>query len=195
MDQCPACGYNAWTCVDHFPYPPPPLERFVDVENKLTNEHRARIDAAIESLEREMPQVRLHICLVRLLPRTDVRECGFWLLNASIPRDEDEGQRRPWSALLVIDLATSSASATVGYGLDRFVSDEALRGALGAAQQAWEQADFPAGILKFVQQLHAVLRAAHKPAQRAAARGQIPPPAPPAQPPAPTPPRTRHPEV
>ncbi len=195
VDQCPACGYNAWTCVDHFPYSPPPLERFVDVEDKLSNEDRARLDKAVNALENEFAQVRLHVCLVKLLPGTDVSECGFWLLNASIPRDDEAAQRRPWSVLLLMDLTAANASATVGYALDRFVSDTQLRAALAAAQSDWESSNFTAGILKFIHQLHAALKVAQKTASRAARRNQLPAPLPAARPVPATPPRARHPEV
>ncbi len=194
-DQCRACGYNAWTCVDHFPYSPPALERYVDVENRLSNEERARLDRTIGALESELPQVRVHVCLVKLLPGTDVRECGFWLLNASIPRDEQDAQHRPWSVLLLMDLTASVASATVGYGLDRFVDDAALRAALAAARPDWQDGRLAAGIQSFVQEMHRALKASHQLAAKAAAKGQLPRPAPARQSTPPAPPRARHPEV
>jgi uncharacterized membrane protein YgcG len=194
-EQCRVCGYNAWTCVDHFPYSPPPLERYVDVENRLSNEDRARLDRSINALERDLPQVRVHVCLVKLLPGTDVRECGFWLLNASIPRDEEDAQHRPWSVLLLMDLTAATASATVGYGLDRFVEDEALRAALAAAKQDWHDGRLAAGIHLFIQELHRALKSAQKLAAKAAAKGTLPRPSPARQPVQPPPPRARHPEL
>ena len=160
--------------MDHFPYPPPPLDRYIDVENRLTNEDRARLDKTIASLESDLPQARIHVCLVRLLPGTDARECGFWMMNASIPRDEEEAQSRPWSALLLLDLAASLASVTIGYGLDPFVCDAQLRAALAAGQEDWQAGQLCAGIQKFLHQLHQTLRQAHKVASQAARRKQLP---------------------
>lgn len=194
--QCRVCGYNAWTCVDHFPYSPPQLERYVDVENRLSNEERARLDRAIDALESDLPQVRVFVCLVKLLPRTDVRECGFWLLNASIPKDDEDAQHRPWSVLLLLDLTAFTASATVGYGLDRFVNDFQLREALAAAKPDWMDGRLAPGIQLFVHGLHRALKSAQKLAAKAAAKGLLPRPAPARQPvPPPSPPRARHPEV
>ena len=195
-DQCPCCAYNAWTCVDHFPYSPPPLDRYIDVENRLSNEDRARLDRVINAVESDLPQVRLFVCLVKLLPGTDVRECGFWMLNASVPRDDEEAGHRPWSVLLLIDLRAFAASATVGYGLDPHVSDTQLRAALTAGQPEWQTGNFSGGVIKFVQQLHHALKQAHRtatsvsgrqPARSAAAipRSNAPPAVPPA----------RHPEL
>lgn len=162
VDQCPYCGYNAWTCVDRFPYSPPPLDRYIDIENRLSNEDRARIDRAIDELESDLPQVRIYICLVKLLQGTDARECGFWMLNASVPRDEEETGHRPWSVLLLVDLQASAASATVGYGLDSFVTDADLREALGAGQREFESANFSAAVLKFIHHMHRILKRAHR---------------------------------
>lgn len=167
VDQCPFCSYNAWTCVDHFPYSPPPLDRYIDVENRLTNEDRARLDRVIDAVEGDLPQVRLYVCLVKLLPGTDARECGFWMLNASVPRDEEEAGHRPWSVLLLLDTHASDASATVGYGLDPYVSDSQLRAALTAGQPDWAAGNFSAGTVKFVQQLHHALKQAHRTATAA----------------------------
>jgi uncharacterized membrane protein YgcG len=193
VGRCPQCGYDAWTCVDRFPYSPPPLDRYIDVENRLSNEERARIDRAIDYLEQEFPQVRLHVCIVKLLPGTDARECGFWMLNASIPRDDEEAQHRPWSVLLLVDTNASAVSATVGYGLDRFVSDEQLRAGLSAALTDWQQGSFCAGILKFVHHLHPMLKQVHRHAMAAARRNRrAAPPAPARSPAAPAAPKARH---
>ena len=153
--------------MDHFPYSPPPLDRYIDVENRLTNEDRARLDRVIDAVENDLPQVRLYVCLVKLLPGTDARECGFWMLNASVPRDEEEAGHRPWSVLLLLDTHASAASATVGYGLDPFVSDAQLRAALTAGQPEWTAGNFCGGVVKFVQQLHHALKQAHRTATAA----------------------------
>jgi TPM domain len=195
VDRCPHCNYNAWTCVDHFPYSPPPLDRYVDVENRLSNEDRARIDRAIDTLEADLPQVGVHLCIVRLLPGTDARECGFWMLNACIPRDEEEARNRPWSVLLLIDTHALAASATVGYGLDPFVGDEQLRAALAAGQPDWLQGNFGAGALKFVHQLQHALTDACRLAIKSARKSRRQPPAPASwRPVIPAPPKARHPE-
>jgi uncharacterized membrane protein YgcG len=195
VDRCPHCAYDAWTCVDHFPYSPPPLDRYIDVENRLSNDERARIDRAIETLENNLPQIRVHVCIVKLLPGTDARECGFWMLNASIPRDEEEALHRPWSVLLLIDTHASAASATVGYGLDPFVSDSQLRAALTVAQPEWQEANFSAGILKFVHQMHHALKQAHRSAVSAARKDRRQPPPSSSRPsPSTAPPPARHPE-
>ncbi len=165
-ERCLYCGYNAWTCVDRFPYNPPPLDRYVDAGRFLSSSDRARMDKVIDALEDAFPQVRLHVCLVKLPSGTDARECGFWLLNASVPRDEEESARRPWCVLLVIDLLSSTASATVGYGLDPYVRDDDLYLALEAAKKGFAAGHFRAGIIAFARRARQFLRRAHRLALR-----------------------------
>jgi hypothetical protein len=160
VEQCPHCGYNAWTCVDHFRYDPPPLDRYIDIEHRLKNEDRARLDKVIDGLESDLPQVRVHLCLVKLLPGTDVRECGFWMLNASVPRDEEEAEHRPWGILLLMDLHAASASLTVGYALDPFLSNDALRDCLEAGRKDFGEGNFAAGLMRLLTVLHGALREA-----------------------------------
>jgi uncharacterized membrane protein YgcG len=182
--------------VDRFPYSPPPLDRYIDVENRLSNEDRARIDRAIDGLESEMPQVRLYVCIVKLLPGTDARECGFWMLNASVPRDEEETVHRPWSVLLLIDTQASAASATVGYGLDPYLTDNELRAALIAGQPDLGHGNFSGGVMKFVQHMHQQLKQAHRAATKTARRKEREPvaAAPRFTPVNPAPSKAKHPE-
>lgn len=162
VDQCPHCGYNAWNCVGRFRYDPPPLNRYIDIDNRLPNEDRAKLDHLIDSLESEMPQLRIHICIVKLLPGTNVAECGFWMLNASVPRDDEELSHRPWGVLLLFDLQSASASATIGYGLDPFIDDDALRAALQGGQKNYSAGDFGAGLICTLAVLRGALREAHR---------------------------------
>lgn len=147
--------------MDHFPCSPPPLDRYIDVESRLSNDDRARLDREIDRIESGMPQVRLYLCVVKLLPGTDVREYGFWMLNASVPRDEEEASCRPWSVLLILDTQSLSVSATPGYGVDPWLGDPQLRTALAAGRGELVCGNLAAGAAKFLQQLHHALRAAH----------------------------------
>jgi hypothetical protein len=160
VEQCPHCGYNAWTCVDHFRYDPPPLDRYIDIENKLRNEDRAKLDRLIETLESDLPQVRVHLCLVKLLPGTDVRECGFWMLNASVPRDEEEAEHRPWGILLLLDTQACAVSLTVGYGLDPFLGNDTLRGCLDQGRKEFAEGSYAAALGRVLSSLHGALREA-----------------------------------
>ena len=154
---CPHCGYNGWTCVEKFPWIPPPLERVMDVDDRLSPADRLLLDKVIEPLEQSLPQIRVHVCLGRLHPDTDPREFGFWLFNASVPPDAEAASHRPWSVLLVIDRASRRASLTIGYGLDPFVSDRHLTTCLEAAQPEFQRSRYGPGAATCLKKLHTLL--------------------------------------
>ena len=139
-DRCDRCGHHAWITADRFPWEPPPFDRFIDHEQRLTEADRAMVTKAVERLRAVFPQVHVHYCLVRLPEGLDARECGFWMFNASVPRSAAEAEARPWSVLVLIDRTAHAVSATAGYALDPFVSDRRLTAALEAGS-----ADFAAG--------------------------------------------------
>ena len=167
---CPQCGYSGWTCVEKFPWIPPPLERVMDVDRRLSDADRLLIDKAIEPLEQALPQVRVHVCLGRLFPDTDPREFGFWLINASVPPDAEAASHRPWSILVVIDRASRRASLTIGYGLDPFLSDRRLTTCLEAAQPHFQRGRYGPGTAILLGKLHIALTTAQRDAAYIAAK-------------------------
>ena len=167
---CPHCGYNGWTCVEKFPWIPPPLERIMDVDARFSPADRLLIDKAIEPLEQSLPQIRVHVCLGRLHPDTDPREFGFWLFNASVPPDTEAASHRPWSILLVIDRASRRASLTTGYGLDSFLSDRRLTPCLEAGQRDFQRSRYGPGAATCLKKLHTVLTAAQREASQTATK-------------------------
>jgi len=173
VPDCPDCGYNGWTCVEKFPWIPPPLQRVMDVEGCLSAAERAAIDRVAEPLEQAMPQVRVHLCLGQLHPDTDPREFGFWLFNASVPPDPEAAIHRPWSILLVIDRSSRRASITVGYGLDPFLGDDLLRLCLVAGIRDFSKGKYGDGAARCMAKLHQVLKRARKNAESAASAARF----------------------
>jgi len=180
--DCPHCGYHGWTCVEKFPWIPPPLQRAMDVDGRLSATERAQIDQAAEPLEQALPQVRVHVCLGHLHADTDPREFGFWLLNASVPPDSEAASHRSWSILLVIDRSSRRASLTVGYGLDPYVSDAVLTDCLKAAAGDFAKGRYGRGAAVCIRKLHKALNQMRRAAtttvfkfRRSLANGTAPP--------------------
>jgi uncharacterized membrane protein YgcG len=148
--------------VEKFPWIPPPLERFMDVDQRLSEPEIRQLDQVIERLEQMLPQIRIHLCIGRLHADTDPREFGFWLFNASVPPDAEAASHRPWSVLLVIDRGSRSASLTIGYGLDPFLSDEQLTRCLEAASPHFRRSRYGAGAAACLTKLHTLLTRAQR---------------------------------
>ena len=152
-EECELCHWTAWHCVERFPWQPPVLERILDVDSRLSPDEAAAINRAVDTLEAAMPQLTFHLCIAKLPEKTDVRECGFWMLNAGLPRNETDLERRPWSILLLIDRVSRSASLTVGYALDLFVSDRRLMAALTPAAGHFQRGEYGAGVSSTISRL------------------------------------------
>ena len=71
-----------------------------------------------------------------LPPDTNVREYAFWLANRAHFSSVESEAADNLDLLLVIDPADHAAALTIGYGLEEFVTEENLRDALAAAENA-----------------------------------------------------------
>ena len=169
-EECELCRWTAWHCVDRFPFDPPVFERFIDADSRLSDADLKELNKAIDTLEQTMPQIRVHVCIARLPENTDARECGFWMMNASVPPDDEAAARRPWSILLLIDRTARAATFTVGYALDAFVSDRRLLAALEPASGAFISGQYGRGIARTISRLQRELATCQREAAYLAAK-------------------------
>lgn len=170
VEQCPHCGYTGWTCMERFPHMPPPLDRLMDSEGRIQEKDAAAILKEFDRVEGLFPQVRLHLCVEKLPEGVDCREFGFWLMNASVPPDETALAGRAWSILLTINRTARTASLTLGYGLDNFISDDQLVESLKAGQRPLRSGRYGDAVTAITTRLCRVLSIAHRQSQQTAAR-------------------------
>lgn len=120
-EKCGKCGFSGQVAVEKFPFPAPPLGAVIDPSNFLSKEEVALVKKKVGKLQKRLPQVRFLNCLVSLGDDVNLREFGFWLLNAGQMK-EGEGAKN-FAVLLLIDPKDRTISVTVGYGLDPLVMD------------------------------------------------------------------------
>lgn len=156
-ETCPACGYSGGKAVKKFPFEAPEFERFIDPGHHLGNDSRREIDAALESLAERFPQPRFCFCVVELAQKTDPREFGFWLMNASPVRGPVEERLRPWTVLLLIDHAHCRVSVTSGYAIEPFLNEDSWKSLLQLEARSFLEGDYGGAILRFVNGASAVL--------------------------------------
>lgn len=155
--ECPRCGYDGRAAVARFPFEAPLLERWIDPRGFVGEREQRKVNKALDRLTERFPQVRVCFCLVELARETDLREFGFWMLNASPVPDAEEAKRRPWTVLLLLDEANVRASVTAGYAVEPFLSDEDLVAVLFRSRRAFLGRDFETGLVGFVEGLSKVL--------------------------------------
>ncbi|MGJ8725904.1 MAG: TPM domain-containing protein [Roseibacillus sp.] len=120
-EKCGKCGFSGQVAVEKFPFPAPPLAPVVDPSNFLSGAEKSSISKKVAKLQKRLPQVRFLNCLVALGDEVNLREFGFWLLNAGQMK-EGEGAKN-FAVLFLIDPKERAMSVTVGYGLDPLVMD------------------------------------------------------------------------
>lgn len=120
---CPKCSFSGTIAVQKFPFPAPPLTTVVDPNELLTKAEVTSIQKKAQKIRVRLPQVRFVNCIVPLTDEVNLREFGFWLLNAG---EIKGGQKaKDFAVLLLIDPKSQSLSVSVGYGLDPLVTDTA----------------------------------------------------------------------
>lgn len=150
VDECARCGFSGHTAVANFPYAAPALDRCIDPKHHLTDGTLLKIAESSGDLEERFPQVRISTCLIDLVPEANLREFGFWLMNASSIRDQSEAENRPWTILLVIDDANGRASVTSGYAIEPFLEEGDLESLLRSESRHFIAKDYGSVILRFI---------------------------------------------
>ena len=166
-ETCPVCGYGAETALRNFIFEAERLQRFVDPQGRIHAKTRREANRSIDRLRREFPQVHPYIFIARLPPGIDVREFGFWLFNRSAPANRKEEAERLYGVLFIFDRTSGSASITIGYGLDPFLSDSDLRIILENSREAFLGGQYGIGIANGIEALCVLLREKHAEAHEA----------------------------
>ena len=148
--RCGFCGFTAEICMRRFPFEPPPLQRFVDPDDSITDAEQRVMTKAIQKFEKRFPQIEMSVCVMRLPEGVDGREFGFWYLNRSRPKSPEARIARPHHILLIIDQTTRTLSATVGYGLDCFLDDVTLYDSLDKAEPSFSRGGYAKGIAQWL---------------------------------------------
>lgn len=123
---CDQCGFHLGVADDWFGTLPPPGPGLVDAAEVLTPSRRRRIEEAIEDVQRQFPQVRVHALTLKLPAKLDLATSVFWLFNRGRLCDEDRRGPGNHDVLLLLDVANDRAACMVGYGLEPFLPGEAL---------------------------------------------------------------------
>ncbi len=149
--ECARCGYSGSHTVARFPYEAPAMGRFIDPQGHFSEDDRMRIGKSLAELAKKFPQPRICFSVVDLDEETDLREFGFWMMNASPVPDQNEAEWRPWTILLVIDDINGRASVTPGYAIEPFLDDEAWADLIRKEQMHFFGRDYVNAALNFIQ--------------------------------------------
>lgn len=114
----------------------------------------------IQALQLRFPQVRIQVLFHHFPADHPFALYIFWIFNLGhISRDEEKaGNNR--SILLAVDPIASKSAATIGYGLEPFLAEDALDHLLDEAAPAWTDQAWAEGVGVFLEGLGTLLEAA-----------------------------------
>jgi hypothetical protein len=158
-DQCPRCGYSGHNAAARFPFQAPPMGRFIDPQEHLSQDDRSRIGKSLTELAKKFPQPRICFCIVDLAEEVDLREFGFWMMNASPVDSPEEAKLRPWTILLLVDDINGRVSIAPGYAIEPFLNEEAWKPLILRERQYFFARDYGTAALKFIQGAEDILMA------------------------------------
>ena len=166
VDRCPRCQFTGEVSRSRFPFAAPPMGRFIDPQNHLSESERERISKALNDLAKKFPQPRICFCIIDLDEGVDLREFGFWMMNASPVDSPDEAELRPWTILVVIDDINGNVSVTPGYAIEPFLDDQRWCNHIRQERQYFFARDYGTAALKVIEGAEAILRDGAKRVER-----------------------------
>lgn len=103
------------------------------------------------------PQISLHVLLHGFPKEHPFSLHVFWLFNCGGFSTESSRGENNHAILLAIDPLQGQSALTVGYGLEPFLSDEALDHLLELSEPAWKSGQWTRGILEVIAGLDRLL--------------------------------------
>jgi hypothetical protein len=131
-----------------------------DLAGVLPNGDAKKITKAIDRLAWTFPQVRLNVLLHQFPTEHPFELHVFWIFNAAglSPDNQKGGENR--SILLALDPGHGKSALMVGYGLEPYLSDDALNHLLELSEPAWKAGEWTRGILELIGGLDRLLESA-----------------------------------
>jgi hypothetical protein len=121
--SCPVCDFSLSQVDSAFGSRRVRVQRLVDASQTINPDELEQLGQRIDRFELDFPQLVFAAYIADLPESTNLRELGFWMINRAIfdsPRSNDS------AILLCINNRFLSASITLGYVPEQFLSEEAI---------------------------------------------------------------------
>ena len=151
--RCPHCRLDLHKLDLQFGVAPLHFGPLTDSTLTLSTWCPRRLRRLLRLFHAKFPQSRLSVFLTELPAGTAIGEYTFWLANrARFGTIESTGENN-FDLLLAVDIGTSAAALTVGYGLETQVTEDDLGGALEAGYSAFAARDWAVAIERCINSL------------------------------------------
>jgi uncharacterized membrane protein YgcG len=144
--QCPVCQLNVPRLDIKFGAVPRNAYLLTDHSRRLSRKDFAKVARLLSLFHRKFPQSIFSVFLTNEVAGGNIAEYTFWIANrARFSRVESVGPAN-FDLLLGIDAGSGTATLTIGYGLENYLTERDLECALAAASSAFHGRDFAGGI-------------------------------------------------
>jgi uncharacterized membrane protein YgcG len=150
VERCPSCKFALRKGDAKFGRPPRHSRYLTDRTGRLLLSEMPKLRGHLELFEKKFPQSLFSVFITELSPGTPVSEYAFWLANRARFSSIEAIGSENFDLLLVIDAVAGTAAFTVGYGLEKYLSESDLEEILAAAVPAFRKGDFAGGILSCI---------------------------------------------
>jgi uncharacterized membrane protein YgcG len=152
-EVCPTCKFTLRRLDPKFGTVPLHTRYLTDRSSSLTLDEVERLRDLLERFETKFPQSVFSVFVTDLPAGTNIREFTFWLANRARFASVDAIAAQNFDVLLVIDAETHNAALTVGYGLEKFISEDDLNAALTGALPALRDGELERGIRLCIEEM------------------------------------------
>lgn len=131
-----------------------------DTTGALKRAEMQKLAKACGKLSWHFPQVTLNILLHEFPKEHPFDLHVFWIFNCGGFSTENSKGGENHSILLALDPVQGRSALTVGYGLEPFLSDDAMDHLLELSEPAWRTRDWMRGIMEIIAGLDRLLESA-----------------------------------
>ena len=150
---CPVCKFALRQLDAKFGTLPLHSRYLTDRASSLTSREANRLGKLLRRFEKKFPQSVFSVFVTDLPEGANIGEFAFWLANrAQFGSIEAVGEYN-FDLLLAVEADTGNAALTVGYGLEKIVSEDDLNVALTAALPALRKGKLERGIRLCVEEM------------------------------------------
>ena len=133
---CPKCEFTLRQLDSKFGTIPLHNRYLTDPARSLTLEEITRLRDLLQRFETKFPQLLFSVFVTDLPSGSSIKEYAFWLANRANFGSVDSTGAENFDLLLVVEPVQHAAAFTVGYGLEKFVTEDDLRDVLDNVEPA-----------------------------------------------------------
>lgn len=161
--ECPACRLTYPRTCALVGAAPRLTPMVADTTRSLRSLDHVNLKRRITAMQRRFPELSMQVVMHEFPGEHPFSMHVFWLFNAAAFDVDGSRGKDNHALLLAIDPARGEAAIMPGYGLEPFLSPDALDHLLELAGPAWERALWAEGILRVLDGLDQWLETIAKP--------------------------------